>query len=184
MTLTKQSGTDKVTVKFNVTNSVNANEGDPDPTANPTGQEQSTVGQLKARPNFTVEIHRRGQILSFLCSFLPSDFPEPREQNAEEAQPYSEDFQIDEFTIHEGEWSEKIYSSDCSVIDGELYDKLLNLLEEHGIGEGLFSLLNQRIFPKFIEYLEFANQLADFTTAYEHHQYIGLLEKLQEFVKK
>ena len=47
-----------------------------------------------------------------------------------------EDFQIDEFAIHDGEWNEKTYSSDCSVIDGELYDKLLNLLEEHGIGEG------------------------------------------------
>lgn len=32
--------------------------------------------------------------------------------------------------------------------------------------------------------LEFANQLADFSTAYEHRQYIGLLEKLQKFVKK
>lgn len=33
-------------------------------------------------------------------------------------------------------------------------------------------------------YLEFANQLAEFSTVYEHQQYIGLLEKLQKFVKK
>jgi hypothetical protein len=33
-------------------------------------------------------------------------------------------------------------------------------------------------------YLDFANQLADYSTAYEHRQYIGLLEKLQQFVKK
>ena len=33
-------------------------------------------------------------------------------------------------------------------------------------------------------FLEFANQLTDYATAYEHHQYIGLLEKLQKFVKK
>ena len=32
--------------------------------------------------------------------------------------------------------------------------------------------------------LEFANQLVDYSTAYEHRQYIGLLEKLQQFVKK
>ncbi|CAF4438826.1 unnamed protein product, partial [Adineta steineri] len=38
--------------------------------------------------------------------------------------------------IHDGEWNEKVYSADCAVIDGELYDKLLNILEEHGIGEG------------------------------------------------
>ena len=32
--------------------------------------------------------------------------------------------------------------------------------------------------------LEFADQLANYSTAYEHQQYIGLLEKLQQFVKK
>jgi hypothetical protein len=32
--------------------------------------------------------------------------------------------------------------------------------------------------------LDFANQLADYSTAYEHRQYIGLLEKLQQFSKK
>ena len=33
-------------------------------------------------------------------------------------------------------------------------------------------------------FLEFANQLMDFSTAYEHRQYIGLLEKLLQFSKK
>jgi len=32
--------------------------------------------------------------------------------------------------------------------------------------------------------LEFANQLIDYSTAHEHRQYIGLLEKLQKFSKK
>ncbi|UJR35801.1 hypothetical protein I4U23_028549 [Adineta vaga] len=177
VTLTRQAGKDKVTVKFNVTNTVNANESDQESDLNPTESEQKSddaTTQLKSRPTFTVDINRDNQILSFICSYLPNDYPNARdqtpgmnnEQESDAPDNFLEDFQIDEFTIHDGEWNETIYSSDCSVIDGELYDKLLNLLEEHGIGE------------------EFANQLTDFSTAYEHRQYIGLLEKLQKFVKQ
>jgi hypothetical protein len=36
----------------------------------------------------------------------------------------------------------------------------------------------------FFFILEFANQLIDYSTAHEHRQYIGLLEKLQQFSKK
>lgn len=176
VTLTRDAGSEKIVVKFNVTNTVNANESEQEGELNPAAQEQQSnnpASQLKSRPTFTVDITRGGQSLSFLCSYLPNDYPESREHYGDNQQKPSEgeeavfeDFQIDEFTIHEGEWNETVYSADCSVIDGELYDKLLNLLEEHGIGE------------------EFANQLADFSTAYEHRQYIGLLEKLQKFVKK
>jgi len=167
-------GNNKIVVKFNVTNSVNANESEHETVLNPTA-EQDSSSQLKSRPSFTVDINRGGQTLSFLCSYLPNDYPQTREHHrgleneqkqSNEQEDVYEDFQIDEFAIHDGEWNETVYSSDCSVIDGELYDKLLNLLEEHGIGE------------------EFANQLVDYSTAYEHRQYIGLLEKLQKFVKK
>ncbi len=41
----------------------------------------------------------------------------------------------------------------------------MNVLEERGIGE------------------EFANQLAEFSTFYEHKQYVDLLEKLKNFSK-
>ncbi|CAF0892369.1 unnamed protein product [Rotaria sordida] len=178
-TLTRDIGNGKVVVKFNVTNTVNASDSEQESDLQSTGQEQqqtnNSSSQLKSRPTFTVDINRGGPTLSFLCSYLPNDYPDTREHqhSTENEQKHNhneeninEDFQIDEFTIHDGEWNETVYSSDCSVIDGELYDKLLNLLEEHGIGE------------------EFANQLADFSTAYEHRQYIGLLEKLQQFVKK
>ena len=76
-----------------------------------------------------------------------------------------EDFQIDEFAIHEGDWKESVYSVDCTVLDGQLYDILLNLLEERGMGE------------------EFANDLVEFSTSFEHLQYINLLENLQDFSK-
>jgi complement component 1 Q subcomponent-binding protein len=136
-------------VKFNVTNTVNSNESDHESDLNSTGQEQplnNSSSQLKSRPTFTVDINRGGQTLSFLCSYLPNDYPntqrelENEQKQDNEQENFLEDFQIDEFTIHDGEWNETVYSSDCSVIDGELYDKLLNLLEEHGIGEGLFKI--------------------------------------------
>ena len=76
-----------------------------------------------------------------------------------------EDFQIDEFSIYEKEFTDSVYSVDCTVLDGQLYDILLNLLEERGIGE------------------DFANNLAEFATSYEHLQYINLLEKLKDFSK-
>ncbi|CAF1009195.1 unnamed protein product [Adineta ricciae] len=167
VTLTRQSGKDKITVKFSVTNTVNADESDQESDLNPNESEQKSdnaASQLKSRPTFTVDINRDNQTLSFLCSYLPHEHPEAHNEQ-QPSENALEDFQIDEFTIHDGEWNETVYSSDCSVIDGELYDKLLNLLEEQGIGE------------------EFANQLADFSTAYEHQQYIGLLDKLQKFVK-
>ncbi len=154
VTLTRQTGTDKIIVKFNVTNTVNVSESEQESDLNPTGQEQqennSSSSQLKSRPTFTVNIHRGTQILSFICSYLPNDYPDTREQHREieneqkhddHPENFLEDFQIDEFAIHDGEWNETVYSSDCSVIDGELYDKLLNLLEEHGIGEGLFRII-------------------------------------------
>ncbi|UJR10219.1 hypothetical protein I4U23_014432 [Adineta vaga] len=184
VTLTRQSGNEKVTIIFNVTSTVNATDSDQEADLDAAGQQQlggetasQPSSQLKSRPTFTVDINRGGQTLSFLCSYLPQDYPHTPDLGQSAENDYQrggknnendqlEDFQIDEFAIHDGEWNEKVYSADCAVIDGELYDKLLNILEEHGIGE------------------EFANQLIDYSTAYEHRQYIGLLEKLQQFTKK
>ena len=147
--MTRQSGNDKVSVKFIVTNTVNAAESEQETDLDAAGQQHLGGGeapqatpQLKSRPTFTVDINRGGQTLSFLCSYLPQDYPHTPEGGVNEQQQENnesgplEDFQIDEFAIHDGEWNDKTYSADCAVIDGELYDKLLDLLEEHGIGEG------------------------------------------------
>ena len=130
-------------MKFNVTNTVNANESDAETSGQQAPEEPTQAStQLKSRPTFTVDINRGGQTLSFLCSYLPDDFADGQAQSQGEDKGQGEnessldDFQIDEFAIHDGDWNEKVYSADCAVIDGELYDKLLNLLEEHGIGEG------------------------------------------------
>ena len=135
-------------MKFSVTNTVNSSDSDQESDLNPTeseGQAANASAPLKSRPTFTVDLIRGSQTLSFLCSYLPNDYPNAREpKQATEQGDSMEDFQIDEFTIHDGEWNETVYSSDCAVIDGELYDKLLNLLEEHGIGEGTCSSTSGR----------------------------------------
>jgi len=137
VTLTRQSDNDKIKVTFNVINSVNTVDSDDSIEQDQASSSTPQPGQLKSRPTFTVDINRGGQTLSFICSYLPSDYSDltPQEQ-ADNGKQLSEGFQIDEFAIHDGEWTEKVYSSDCSVIDGELYDKLLDVLEEQGIGEG------------------------------------------------
>lgn len=157
VTLTRRTGNDQVTVKFNVTNSVNTSDSDQGTDEDAAGQKQQAAGegsqpsgQLKSRPTFTVDINRGGQTLSFLCSYLPDDYAgmsqNDQEQGEKAGGEASEDFQIDEFTIHDGEWNDKVYSADCAVIDGELYDKLLNLLEEHGVGEGKLSKRRHSLF--------------------------------------
>lgn len=58
---------------------------------------------------------------------------------------------------------EKNYAVAGDVLDGYLYDLLMNLLEEKGISN------------------EFAGKLSDLSTSYEHSAYIGLLESLSKF---
>ncbi|KAI3380441.1 hypothetical protein SNEBB_001667 [Seison nebaliae] len=184
--LTKETSNESIVVNFNINSSVDAdqmegeNEDDlNDVTTNQQTQQQTPDGQqqnnqepipdMKSRPTFTVDIKKtnNGKVLSFVCSFLPQEFhpttdaPEGTPSNQQLLAP--EDFQIDELTVHDGEWNEKTYSTDGAVLDGNLYDKLLSVLEERGIGE------------------QFANSLANFSTAYEHLQYVRLLEKLREF---
>ncbi|RMZ99490.1 complement component 1 Q subcomponent-binding mitochondrial [Brachionus plicatilis] len=152
VTLSKKHNDEEITIKFNVNGSLdNAEAGVDQPVEN---KNQGT--ELKSRPTFSIEVKRGDQTLAFGCSFLPAE-----EADKEAA----EDFQIDEFAIHNGEWNENVYTADCSVLDENLYDLLLNLLDERGVGE------------------KFANELALFSTTYEHQQYINLLEKLQKFAK-
>ncbi|CAF5098075.1 unnamed protein product, partial [Rotaria sp. Silwood1] len=67
ITLTRKSGKEKVTVKFNVTNTVNTAETDQDIDLDAAAQQQSgseasqPSSQLKSRPTFTVDINRGGQ---------------------------------------------------------------------------------------------------------------------------
>ncbi|CAF2722911.1 unnamed protein product [Rotaria sp. Silwood2] len=116
----RQLGNEKITVKFHIANTVSAAGSGQETEQTNANTSQPSV-QLKLRLTFTVDINRGRQTLSFLCSYLADDYPDVPEQyqGGENENNKLEDFQIDEFAIH----------------DGELYDTLLNLLEEHSIGE-------------------------------------------------
>nr|CAL26521.1 CG6459 [Drosophila simulans] len=148
--LTKQTDKEKVVVSFNVNHTVDSEE---EPEINPNA-DKPDLGEMRSKPQFEVDIIKGNSTLSFTCSFLQGE--------AQEGE-YNDVFSIDEMAIFEGEWNDKVYAVSGDVLDGYLYDLLINLLEEKGISQ------------------EFAEKLSDLATAHEHTSYIGLLEKLSKF---
>lgn len=66
-------------------------------------------------------------------------------------------------TIFSGEHSEKSYAVAGDVLDGYLYDLLMNLLEEKGISN------------------DFVEKLSELSTNYEHSMYVSFLESVSKF---
>jgi len=157
VTFTKQVGAEKIVVSMNVNHTVDSAEPD-------DGSEEAP--EMKSRPNFEVDIVKTGgKTLSFSCSFTPPPDPaDPQAGSSEEA--FDDVFAIEEVTMFEGEnWTEKTYAVSGDILDGYLYDLFMNMLDERGINK------------------EFAEKMSDYCSAYEHSQYIQMLEDLQKFVK-
>ncbi|XP_055852049.1 complement component 1 Q subcomponent-binding protein, mitochondrial [Episyrphus balteatus] len=150
--LVKQIEGEKIIISFNVNHTVDAD--DESPEVDMGSSEKPDMAEMRSKPTFEVDIIKGNTTLSFTCSFLQGQ--------AQEGE-YNDVFGIDELCIFEGEWNEKVYAVAGDVLDGYLYDLLMNLLEEKGISN------------------EFADKLADFSTAYEHASYIGFLERLSKF---
>ncbi|XP_072748136.1 complement component 1 Q subcomponent-binding protein, mitochondrial [Anoplolepis gracilipes] len=151
--LEKKDGTDSIHISFNVNHTVDADaEGEVDPR-----QDNVEIGEMKSKPTFTVDIIRGNQTLGFTCSFNS----QPGASGADDS--YNDIFGIDEITLYEGEHSERVYSVAGEILDGYLYDLLMNYLEEKGISN------------------EFADKLIDLSTSYEHTAYVSLLEGLSKF---
>lgn len=148
--LTKTTDKEKIVISFNINHSVDADE---EAEVNPSADKPS-FAEMKSRPQFEVDIVKGSKTLSFTCSFLQG---QPAEGE------YNDVFGIDELLIFEGEWNDKVYAVAGDVLDGYLYDLLMNLLEEKGVSN------------------EFVEKLSDFSTAYEHSAYISLLEGLSKF---
>lgn len=149
--LIKQTDKEKIIVSFNINHTVDTDEEEPE--ISPTA-DKPDFGEMKSKPTFEVDIVKGSKTLSFTCSFL---------QGAPQEGEYNDVFGIDEVTMFEGEWSDKIYAVAGDVLDGYLYDLLMNLLEEKGVSN------------------EFVDKLSSLSTAYEHSSYIGLLEGLSKF---
>ena len=144
--LFKKFNNEEITIKANVCYSVDA--------ANPDVEN----GQMVCKPEFAIEIKKGDSILGLNCSFMQDD------ENVDDGgQRLEDDFQINEISIYEGEFQKSSYAISGEVIDGNLYDLLMNVLEVRGIDQ------------------QFAKNLIEYSTIYEHDLYVGLLENMKKF---
>lgn len=151
--LTKNFHDEKITISLNVNHTVESEEQE-------INVEQTEEANLTSRPSFEVDIQIGSKILSFTCSYTtPSDVVEGQDQ-------VEDVFGISELTIYEGEWAESTYCVSGDILDGMMYDLLMNMLEERGITS------------------EFAEKLSSLCSNYEHVLYVSLLQQVQDFVKR
>lgn len=158
VTLTRKFNNETVTVHLNVNHSVDAEDADEFSTSQEKAPEP---GEMKSKPNFNVEIEQNGKKLFFSCTFNEGPAAEEQSQDT-----YNDNFGVTEFSIYEGELTDAVYTVSGDIMDGYLYDLLMNMLEERGISG------------------EFADSLVTFCTSYEHSLYIGLLEQLKGYVSQ
>jgi len=160
VTLTKKIQDELVEISLNVNHTVDADDFE-ETQGQGQGQNaaQEAPTEMRSKPNFEVDLKRGNTVLSFSCSYVRDASPPTEEE-------YSDAFVIDEITMYEGEFNDKVYAVAGDILDGYLYDLFMNLLEERGVSN------------------DFVEQLSDFCTDYEHQQYIRLLSRLQEFVGK
>lgn len=154
VSLEKSVGNEKIEIHFNVNHSVDA---DAEPQLDPNMDEPEI--EMRSKPSFEVNFVKDKTTLGFTCSFIAPE----NEQNDE---GFNDIFSIDEVTIFDGEWKDSHYAVSGEVLDGPLYDLLMNYLEEKGISN------------------EFVDKLSNLSTAYEHASYINLLSEVQKFTNK
>lgn len=154
VTLTKDYDGEMIAVKFNINNTVE-DEAPPEMEEDAAPQDKD----LKSKPKFQVDLTRRGQTLTFLCSFVEGD-PAPEQAEQEDA------FEIEEFYIHDGSGDDSPtqYVASADIIDGDLYNLFMNMLDDRGISS------------------DFAKELVELSTAHEHKLYIKTLEDIKKFL--
>uniref|UniRef100_A0A1A7WX72 Complement component 1 Q subcomponent-binding protein, mitochondrial n=1 Tax=Iconisemion striatum TaxID=60296 RepID=A0A1A7WX72_9TELE len=161
--LTKHASGDKITVTFNVNNSIPPNfeeeveQGQPQKSAEEEPEMVST-------PNFVVEVTKQApkHSLVFDCHF-PED-----EMGHAEGEEESDIFAIREVSFQpegDSDWKETSYTLNTDSLDWALYDHLMDFLADRGVDN------------------TFADELMELSTAIEHQEYIKFLEDLQGFVK-
>uniref|UniRef100_A0A4W5P9W6 Complement component 1 Q subcomponent-binding protein, mitochondrial n=1 Tax=Hucho hucho TaxID=62062 RepID=A0A4W5P9W6_9TELE len=154
---------EKVTVTFNVNNSVPPNF---EEEAEQAQGQKSTESEpdIVSTPNFVVEVTKPAakHSLVFDCHY-PED-----EVSHGEGEEESDIFSIREVSFQpegDGEWKETAYTLNTDSLDWALYDHLMDFLADRGVDN------------------TFADELIELSTAMEHHEYIKFLEDLSGFVK-
>ncbi|XP_063342356.1 complement component 1 Q subcomponent-binding protein, mitochondrial [Pelmatolapia mariae] len=160
--LTRSVSGEKVTVTFNVNNSIPPNfEEEVEQTQQKSAEEEP---EIVSTPNFVVEVTKQAakHSLVFDCHF-PED-----EVSHGEGEEESDIFAIREVSFQpqgDSEWKETSYTLNTDSLDWALYDHLMDFLADRGVDN------------------TFADELMELSTAIEHQEYIKFLEDLQGFVK-
>ncbi|XP_071317220.1 complement component 1 Q subcomponent-binding protein, mitochondrial [Trachinotus anak] len=160
--LTRSVSGEKISVTFNVNNSIPPNfEEEVEQGQQKSAEEEP---EIVSTPNFVVEVTKQAakHSLVFDCHF-PED-----EMSHGEGEEESDIFAIREVSFQpEGdvEWKETSYTLNTDSLDWALYDHLMDFLADRGVDN------------------TFADELTELSTAIEHQEYIKFLEDLQGFVK-
>ncbi|XP_056141020.1 complement component 1 Q subcomponent-binding protein, mitochondrial [Lampris incognitus] len=154
---------EKITVTFNINNSIPPNfEEEADQAQQKPAEDEP---EIVSTPNFVVEVTKQAakqHSLVFDCHY-----PEDEVGRGEEEEE-SDIFAIREVSFQpEGdvEWKETAYTLNTDSLDWALYDHLMDFLADRGVDN------------------TFADELMELSTAMEHQEYIGFLENLGGFVR-
>lgn len=164
LTFTKVTGSEKVVVRLSVNGAVDSimSENDQAKSEEPP--------QMVCKPPFEVELSKGdGKVLALQCSFPSQDqmFEDAQYQGqGQEGEQIDDQFEIQEVAIHSGEWKDTTFSVSAATMDAELFDLLMDMLDERGIND------------------EFIGHLVDYCTAYENKQYVSFLNSLKSFAEK
>ena len=160
----KKFGSEQITVKTNINHAV-----DQKSYGSEEQMPEDGSAEMVCRPEFAVEIKKGNVTLGINCAFVdPEDIEDETTANPdlkpEEKQALEDEFQINEFSLFDGEFKENSYAVSGDVMDGSMYDLMMDLLFERGVDQ------------------EFARSLVQYTTVYEHSLYVSLLTKLKDFL--
>lgn len=150
ITLSKKVGNETVKVNFSISGALEGYSG-------PEEEEMDVEAPLLCKPPFEVEIVKpSGSTMAIRC-LVDEYMMEEGEDDV------SDRFEIVNVTIHNGKLEETTYVCEAENMDAEMYDGLLDVLEERGIDSS------------------FVDNLVEFSTKYEKKEYVDFLTSMKKF---
>ena len=116
--------------------------------------------EMKSKPQFEVKLVKGSQTTRFACSYV-----QDLSQHSDD-ETITDIFTVDEMTVYEGTPNDQTYVVAGDILDGYMYDLIMNLLEERGVSN------------------EFVDKLSQLATKKEHDLYVNLLERFKTFVQE
>ncbi|XP_061817684.1 complement component 1 Q subcomponent-binding protein, mitochondrial [Nerophis lumbriciformis] len=158
--LTKHVSTEKITVTFNVNNSILPNFAEE---ADQAQQKSGEELEILSTPNFVVEVTKQAakHTLAIDCQFLQDEMSHGEGEESDIFGIFEVSFQPD----GEEDWKENSYTLTKDSLNDALYDHMMDFLADRGVDN------------------TFADELMELSTAFEHQEYIKFLEDLNSFVK-